>query len=253
MKDNLKSIRSEQKEALQKQADPADEFMQEAAEGWSKAGTENFDRVLNRLDERIDQASVPAYATPAEPKVRKLFSPWSAGIAASIVLLAAGFWWFTRPAAEVSSGFSTDDLYAEYYKPLSTIGIEPTFRGEHNHAKSKEKAAATAYDARDYDIAIVHYRELLKEKPGDPKYTLMMGIALMSYEQYDDAITLFNAYVPAGVTYDEDIEWYLALAHLKKGQFNSARSLFEKLAARNGSYYKINALEILARFPRKQE
>jgi hypothetical protein len=257
MNKSLKALRSEQKKALSSADLPEDEFLQASAEGWEQVGIEKMDGIMSRLDQRVDEKTGLGSNPGSGTTVKKLWGIWSLGLAASVLLFVLGVWYFFRsqdPAPILAdSTIQTEpvtlgpELFAKYFKPLE--GPEPVFRGERDLKKTKQQVASTAYDARDFDLAIGHYQELLKEQPLDPKYTLFLGLAYMSVEEYDAAITLYNSYTPVGVTYDEDIEWYLALAHLKKGQLNSARAILEKLAAKEGSYYKISAIEIVAKLP----
>jgi tetratricopeptide (TPR) repeat protein len=257
MKEELKALRSEQKKSMQSGDFQEDDFLREAAEGWEKVGLEKMDDLMARLDKRVDaKAEAVVQATEKKGIVRNLFSAWSLGIAASVMLVVLGVWYLSRPQApgnivadqqQVSEQAFAEALYDEYFKALD--GPDPVFRGERDMTKAKQQAATIAYDAKDFDLAIRHYKELLAEKPKDPKYTLFLGLAYMSLGEYEAAITLYNSYVPGGVTYDEDIEWYLSLAHLKNGQINSARPILEKLAQSPNSYYKISASEIVARLP----
>jgi tetratricopeptide (TPR) repeat protein len=256
MNDKLKALRSEQKKSMQSEDFREDDFLREASEGWEQVGLEKMDDVMSRLDQRIDAVAEVIPASEKKEIFRRLFSTWTVGLAASVMLVVLGVWYLNRPQTpdkliadhqQVSEQALAEALYNEYFKALD--GPDPVFRGEREVANAKKQAATIAYDAKDFDLAIRHYKELLAEKPHDPKYTLFLGLAYMSLGEYEAAITLYNSYVPGGVTYDEDIEWYLSLAHLKNGQINSARPILEKLAQNQDSYYKLSASEIVARLP----
>lgn len=256
MNDKLKALRSEQKKAMQSEDFREDDFLREAAEGWEQVGPEKMDDIMARLDKQVEARVEVVPASDKTGIIRSLFSAWTVGIAASVMLVVVGVWYLSRPQApgnmvadqqQVSEQAIANALYDEYFKALD--GPDPVFRGERDLTNAKKQAATIAYDAKDFDLAIRHYKELLAEKPQDPKYTLFLGLAYMSLGEYEAAITLYNSYVPGGVTYDEDIEWYLSLAHLKNGQINSARPILEKLAQSQNSYYKISASEIVARLP----
>ena len=246
MDDKLKSLRESQKKAFQQAENAEDAFFNEASEGWDNVGLDKMDSILSKIDQRID-ARVNAAAPAPQTKVRKLWMVWATGIAASILLLVAGIRFFTEEPAATPT-YTADALYEAYYKPLS--GPEPVYRGDNDFKKPKDKVASMAYDEKEFDIAILHYKELLNENPGSAKYTLFLGLSLMSYERYDDAILLYNSYKPTGVTYDEDIRWYLGLAHLKKGEFNTAQAILESLAKNPKSYYQEGASEIIAKIPK---
>lgn len=250
MEDHLKQLREQQKAALQQNDRPEDDFLTESAEGWAEAGFSDMDRVMASIDARIDLkvAEQPATSQPDQPKVVKFSGPvlskYIFGIAATIVLAVVAVFFFNKRGSTQKQ----EQLFAMYYQPLEAP--EKTYRGENSGTDNKKaQEASTSYGSQQYDLSIRYYKELLAEYPNDPKYTLFLGLSLMQEERYDEAIALFNTHVPSNTNYDEDIQWYLALAQLKKGNLNTARTMLEKLQNSPGSYYNESAGQIIARMP----
>ena len=223
MEDHLKQLREQQKATLQQNDQPEDEFLTESAEGWAEAGFADMDKVMASIDARIDKevTGQDSTAESAPAKVVSFSSPnitkYVLGIAATLVLAVVAVFFFNK------RGTGTDN--------------------------KKEQQASSSYGSQQYDLSIRYYKELLAEYPNDPKYTLFLGLSLMQEERYDEAIALFNTHVPSNTSYDEDIQWYLALAQLKKGNLNTARTMLEKLQNSPGSYYNESAGQIIARMP----
>ena len=248
MDNTLDPLRKQQKEALQHAEDSDDDFLKEAAEGWEAAGMDKMDSILQRLDRRIDERTGAKPEVKDSPVVaidRPSRAGWWIGLAASVMLAVVAIFFFMK---EEKAVIGTDDLYALYYRPLEAP--EPVFRGENNSTTPQRiQQASDLYGNGQYDQAVVYYQELLKEYPQHPKYTLFLGLSYMQLEKYEEAIALFNTHVPSGTTYDEDIQWYLSLAHLKQGNLNTARTMLEKFRDSEGSYYKSNAGQIIAPMP----
>lgn len=247
MDNTLDPLRKQQLEALQQAENSDDDFLQEAAEGWQAAGMDKMDAILNRIDQRIDERTGAQSAikeSPVVPIGRPSRAGWWIGLAASVMLAVLAIFFFSKEDKALTS----DELFAMYYQPLQAP--EPVFRGENNSSTpQKVQQASDLYGNGQYDQAIAYYQELLKEYPLHPKYTLFLGLSYMQQEKYNEAIALFNTHVPSGTTYDEDIQWYLSLAHLKQGNLNTARTMLEKFRDSEGSYYKTNAGQIIAQMP----
>ena len=250
MEDHLKKLREQQKATLQQNDQPEDEFLTESAEGWAEAGFADMDKVMASIDARIDKevTGQDSTAESAPAKVVSFSSPnitkYVLGIAATLVLAVVAVFFFNKRGAVQKQ----EQLFAMYYQPLEAP--EKIYRGENTGTDNKkEQQASSSYGSQQYDLSIRYYKELLAEYPNDPKYTLFLGLSLMQEERYDEAIALFNTHVPSNTSYDEDIQWYLALAQLKKGNLNTARTMLEKLQNSPGSYYNESAGQIIARMP----
>ena len=68
----------------------------------------------------------------------------------------------------------------------------------------------------------------------------------LNTEKPEKAIELLSKYVPEGSKYDEDIQWYLAMAYLKVEQRGTAKLLLEGLRDKK-VFYKNQAEIILSK------
>ncbi|MCO5248598.1 MAG: tetratricopeptide repeat protein [Chitinophagales bacterium] len=216
------------------------EFDNEAKEGWDMIGFEKWDVIHKTLDEKIDKITDKEQNLSVVKK-RGFSRSLIVGMAAVVLLLlgiSTRFLWSEDPNVK---------LFNQYYKALSAP--EDVFRGDQSSSQIplKAKQASEAYDELDYKKSVEFYTELLKENPNNAKYTLFLGLSYLNQGRYDDAILLFNDYTPQGVQYDEDIQWYLALAHLRKGEIQTSRLLLQTIYQNRESYYANTAKELATR------
>ena len=218
------------------------EFEQESKEGWSKIDFENWEDINQKLEEQIDTIVATQNKVQKTTDNKRSFQlSYIVGFAAMILILlglSVKFFWSDTP---------TDKIFNEYYHPLS--GPEDTFRGEspQEEALEKEKQASQAYDDLDYSKSIDFYSELLKEYPNNAKYTLFLGLSYINDGKYDNAILIYNNYIPKGVQYEDDIQWYLALAHLKRGEIQTSRFILKTIYEDNDNYYSSTAKDLAMR------
>jgi hypothetical protein len=67
----------------------------------------------------------------------------------------------------------------------------------------------------------------------------------MNDGKFEEAINLYNLHVSNNTPYDEDIKWYLALAHLRKGELKTSSLLLENIAHDPENYYANTAEELV--------
>lgn len=216
-------------------------FEKEAQEGWKEAGIENWDHIHMKLNADIDRI-ISQQSTESASVKKRIYSSFPYGIAAIVMIvlgLSIKFIYQKEP--------QNVQLFEAYYRPLS--GPEDTFRNEEKLNKSEEKAryASEAYDEMEYKKAIAFYSELLKESPNNSKYTLFLGLSYINDGKYDDAIILYNSHSPQGISYDDDIAWYLALAHLRKGEIQTSKHLLKSISSNTRNDYSDTAKELIAK------
>lgn len=214
-----------------------DAFMVEAKEGWNSSGEASFDRVLDKIEKRIDHVSM---LSSKDNKFISIFSKSKLramlALAASVVVALILVWNFPQKQ-------DPQALFASYYKPISPIESQQ-FRGGEDNSSIEATHAAEAFEKEDYENAILYYRALLNSQPHNSKYTLFLGMSYLSSGKPKAAIQLYNNYQPKGDSFDEDIHWYLALAYLQTGEINTARIIFEEISKKN-NYYSPTAAAIL--------
>lgn len=216
--------------------DAQDDFLNEAKEGWQQLGKEKFEGISQQLDHRIDAKILPE---KKEGKVVSLNTNFFRvlTIAATVLVAVVSIWMFN------SKQNNPEQLFAGYYKPLHDSNVS-SVRGEEDQVEPNAFKAAQAFESEEFDQAIFYYKELLRSQPGNAKYTLFLGLAYMSSGKADAAINLYNTFKPGGDKYDEDIQWYLALAYLQKGETRTAKVLMKDLTQSKG-YYATTAAELM--------
>lgn len=221
---------------------PSDDFEKEASEGWQEVGMDKWDAIHQKLDHLMD-GEIRSSETPIKPlqsTTRKKF-PFSISIAAMIlVIMGLSIHFIFNQPENVS-------LFDQYYRPLDAP--EDNFRSGENvqTVDERAKSASDAYDDLEYKKSIALYSELLKEYPDNSKYTLFLGLSYINDGKFDQAITLFNTHVDKNTPYDEDIEWYLALAHLRKGEIQTSKSMLLRISEDDKNYYSNTAKELVSK------
>ncbi|MCO5233558.1 MAG: hypothetical protein LC105_08170 [Chitinophagales bacterium] len=217
------------------------DFDKEAQEGWENIGFENWEDIHQKLDYLIDQQTITISKSESISKTsiwKKLSIPMSI---AAVFLIAIGIGISILYEQPKDTNIS---LYTEYYRPLDAP--EDNFRGEEKtqDIESKAKQASDAYDELEYKKSIMFYSELLAESPNNSKYTLFLGLSYINTGEYDKAILLFNNHAPQNSNYDEDIQWYLALAHLRRGEIQTSKAILESISHTKNNYYSSSAGEL---------
>lgn len=132
-----------------------------------------------------------------------------------------------------------EQYYAHYFRPLTHPDM--TLRGGSD--SSQANYAVKAYETENYKQAIYHYRKLLDEQPGEEKHRLFLGIAYLANYQPEKAVEILSAPFGVRTEFEDDRQWYLALAYLRINNFAAAKALLNGLA--NGtSYYREMAGEL---------
>lgn len=214
-----------------------DEFDIEAKEGW-KGKELSFENTLNKLDKRIDEI----YRN--EEKKGKIIKPffWVKYAAATLIIGVSAL----LSASYFDKTNSGNELFAANFEPLKND--ENITRGNENNVEilTWEQKANADYQKGNYIEAQKNYEKTLEIEPNNSKTMVFLAISYLSTEKPQKAIELLNKYVPEGNSYDEDIQWFLALAYLKLEQKGTAKLLLEGLRDKKG-YYKNQAEIILSK------
>lgn len=140
-------------------------------------------------------------------------------IAASVVILLG----LGALVVKIMNDHSPENLYAEYFVPYRNI-VEPVERG--GEANNLEAKAFQAYENGRYYKAINLFNSLENSEKNYIKF--YKAISLMQVNKTDQAIELL---LPLSTLKkegkygcSEKANWYLALAYLKKGNIDKARS-----------------------------
>lgn len=171
--------------------------------------------------------------TRSETKVVKM-RPWLA--AASIALLVGiGSWLFFFNSSDVS----TNQLYAANFSPYDNV-VHPIERG--NQLEDLKTKAFTAYEEKEYTIALQLFKEL-QSKQGDDYIKFYEAIILMELNNHKEAIPLLHNYRDKNGELKDRATWYLALSYLKTNELSKCKEELKFLIQQNG--FKVDAAKEL--------
>lgn len=158
--------------------------------------------------------------------------------AASLVLIAA-FSFFTL--SDNTEESTLQRIFQSNYESYDNIyGI---VRGENIEESTLESNAFRAYDLGDYEGAASSFGELVKMDRSAINY-FYMGLSNLEAAKTDLAIENLNATLNNFDEFDSQAKWYLALAHLSKGDEDAAVANLASLTLDN-SVYKAKAEAVL--------
>tara|TARA_R110000868_G_scaffold213832_1_gene463973 strand:+ start:3210 stop:3950 length:741 start_codon:yes stop_codon:yes gene_type:complete len=168
---------------------------------------------LNEVHEDlISNRSIPRQ----NPKVLR-FNFRTVSIAASILILIGGFWFFNqRP--------NNEKLFDRYFEPdrgLATV-MSTTKNYEFDDAM-------VDYKAGKYDLAIKKWKKLLPLKPENDTLNYFLGVAHLANKKEAKAIQFLNKIIEIeNGSFTDDSYYYLGLAQLKLNNIEAAKENLEK-------------------------
>lgn len=233
-KDIERYLRGEQDTAARtrtRQQRKEDPLLDEGLEGlsqWQLQAGQDYNILQADLEKQIDDL-LPAPGKPGQGKS----GPYKLIAAACLLgcLLLSCLFWPTQDPRQVS---------AAYFRPLTHPDM--TRRGSADSSQAAN--AVKAYETENYKQAIYHYQALLAREPGEEKYRLFLGIALLANYQPDKAVALLQEPFTVRTEFEDDRQWYLALACLRTKNTLLAKPILLTLSNGN-SYYRTIAKEIL--------
>ena len=166
--------------------------------------------------------------TPQIKIVRNNVRRWIA-LAASVTLIAAAVWFFTKSAEK-----PTYQQYAQH-TPLSL-----TVMGDTEQAKTD---AETAFNQKDYGKALTALDQVLTDEPDNIKAKLSRGICLLELNRTAEARAVFEPLAAGSSALKADAIWYVALSYLKENNLAACKAELSKIAA--GEAHYAEAQEIL--------
>ncbi len=146
-------------------------------------------------------------------------------IAASLLILLGTSWQFFFN----SQPKSTDELYASYFEPYRNI-VQPIVRGEHK--EDLQSKAFEAYEAKDYENAIMYFNEILNEEP-NATISFYKANALLQLNKTNEAILILQANIKNSDTLQDRNLWYLALAYLKDSNIDASKKALKNLLSQS--------------------
>lgn len=201
-----------------------DEFDSLAKEGW-KGKEAKFEKILANIDEKLDSTY------PDTSSNIKTLAWVKYAVAAMIIGVGSLYsTWY------LSNHQKGDELFAANFSLLENN--EETVRAGSNDAEilTWEQKANYDYQQQNYASAEVNYEKSLDNTPDNSKVMLFLAISYLNNDKPEKAIELLAKKIPETEKYNDDVQWYLALAYLKTNQKGTAKLLLEGLKNKKGYY-----------------
>lgn len=158
--------------------------------------------------------------TPQIKVVRNNIRRWIA-LAASVTLIAAAIWFFTR----------TDEPTYQHYALHAPLSL--TVMGKTEQVKSEAEAA---FGKKDYANALAALEQVLIAEPDNIKAKLYRGICLLELGRTTEARSVFDPLTTGNSALREDAVWYIALSYLKENNLNDCKATLAKIAPGEAHY-----------------
>ena len=168
-------------------------------------------------------------------KTDKPTSSYKKWLAAACILVIVGIglmYFFDKPTA--------NEIYFAHFKTYENV-VNPITRGE--TGKNLADSSFISYEKGEYKKAAEGFAQLFSET-GKSYYLLYEANAYLAYEKPEKAIPLLEKQLSYQDEFSEKSKWYLALAYLKTGEIEKAKTLFEEIKVA-GSYKAEEAGEII--------
>ena len=139
-------------------------------------------------------------------------------------------------------------LFATYFKPYPNI--IPITRGE--SAEIMLKRGLAEYEFENYEQAVMILEDVIKSEPANAAAHFYLGVSLLCLNRSDQAIRNFQAVLQMDNNeFSGQAQWYLGLAHLRKGELDQAKLILQNLQSehpRNEQQVKelLNSIEKLS-------
>ncbi|MCB0635587.1 MAG: hypothetical protein KDC54_03165 [Lewinella sp.] len=189
--------------------------------------------------ELADEHGVRRGGSPA-PLRRRHIRRWA--MAAAIALLGLAAWWVTTPANTAYDQLADQYLSAPFDYTESRKGPLELFL--------LQREASTAYINGDYATATQKWEELMQQTPVNESDHFYLGLCYLYQDQPEKALPQLEATTAFDHRhYREEVNWYLALAHLQAGQVEAAKAYLEQIVAEK-SWNQDQASDLLRQLPR---
>lgn len=177
---------------------------------------DNLKAVIEK--EERDTVKLELQGFEAEEKSTFKYKNWLVAASVIILLGLTTFLYF-------DNSIDTEKLYVENFEPYRNI-VQPIVRGETN--TDLRTKAFTAYETQNYDEALKHFNEMLKENP-DEIIAFYKANTLLKLNKTEEAISILENNLKTKDSLDAKNNWYLALAHLRLNDVENARTILANL------------------------
>ncbi len=214
-----------------------DDFTEKSLEGYQYLPDHlSPESLLDRIDRKIDQQT-----GSKKPAIRRKL-PFLLSIAASLSLLV----YVGLGLIKGGSPSETSDLFQAYYSPLPVAianqGIKRDLITE--KAENDLQEAFRLYEAGSFDVANEFFHRVERAGMSTPEILFYHGLSLLAAGRTEPSINKLSSLTEqlTAPAYAENLSWYLALAYVKKEDFEQALPLLESL--QNSRFYQHKAANL---------
>ncbi|MEL6864314.1 MAG: hypothetical protein AAFP19_07845 [Bacteroidota bacterium] len=199
---------------------------QEMAQSLKGEKVHAFRQVLSEVDQEWQLPKATKTPILQSIRIRQII-----GIAASVILLAAAYFYLSsQPQA------SSDDLFAANFEAYPMILSN---RAPNAPTTSPTAKAIQAYEQKDFQEAVRLFQALQTNTADSTTYRFYIAIAELAQGNANIAIPILE--VLSQTPSDESINllqeqshWYLALAHLQNGNLEQSKAILQRI--QTGAY-----------------
>lgn len=193
-----------------------------------------------QLKEKLEAAAAPYFGSKAASPKRVIFNRKRLAIAASLLVLGLVGWYYfsSRP-------LSDEQLMAAYFSPPPSFGLYRSGDEPATGLAAVGNQVDSLYRLRQYPEALTLMRQIEPIFSKNPSSGFFFQLGLLYLLNGEPAKTL-EAFEKVQNSYQNDKAWYTAWAHLKAGDRQAAKAVFEEIA-QSGSPYREQAAEVLGK------
>jgi anti-sigma factor RsiW len=228
---------------------------------WRDGFLSSTESLRARVRARVATMMAGAPTPRPTPRFRRP-APQHLALAATLVLGVGMAVVLTRPipgetettlavGTALNRAGSGETLFRRHFEPYPSTrplvrGMSDD-RGSHDVAGEDAVSSALAlYQARDYRGALSALEERRDRPPRDPMVLFYAGVSRLALGHAREARQDLEQVALLGESeFRTPAEWYLALAHLRNGDIDAARSRFERIAEAGG-FYRAQAQALLS-------
>jgi tetratricopeptide (TPR) repeat protein len=154
-----------------------------------------------------------------------------AAAAILLILVAAGSYFMLRAP-------SSEKLFTSNFEPY------PNMITTKSNVINEKAVAMLYYELNDWDSAIILLNQYLTKKSYTPDVMFYLGNAYLAKGDSEQAIRWLKEASTMSSGFDDQINWYLALAYLRQDDQGSARVYLETLCQKD-DFYQLKAEKLL--------
>jgi anti-sigma-K factor RskA len=131
--------------------------------------------------------------------------------------------------------FTSSPNKPEYSAYAEHAPLALTVRGENDSIKQQ---AEQAFNAKNYEQALLHLNQLLEADKNNTELQLFKGIAVMELDRAEEADAIFNTIRNSTTSYNDKALWYQGLNALKQKDYERCKTLLKELPESSEDYTK---------------